>query len=649
MEGLRVNYKVKLYDIEENGRCRADLDMEDPNIFISGFRMVPGTHLKGAITHMPKGMGTEWKYQGIISWPTVVGILTKEYLQDPRIKAIYEKLGKDSQDNPEESFRAAFHSVTEEEKYNIILTAPDFIKNALLVLKNGTYHVDLEQEAVEKLSHYDLDVRDIESMCSDAFDHEDFVSEARNSVRAEIDTCIGYCRSTMVDFSLPHSNYLWKNFTVREFEGGEISVAAPKSLNGTWKNKQYPWKRLCEMITAEYRRSRTEMKAAKLPEPEVPEPETLKLQTSQLSGSSDSSGKKEQYARMHNRLGRIRNAEHSAYAFVPHSILKLISMEDPGTNKIQKIILGLNDPKSGIGLFEIELVDWISRLEYSSNTMIMDLVMSGYILKGAREAITAKKMADVVNRLYKYDLIVVSRFTCVDDEGEALNEGKQSMYRIQTLGITGYNMLKALGRHPARRNPFGVLADGNTVKRHLSANQWLIYWLSHYSRDDIEDYSINTVINMRGEYWIGARIYAEVSLGTISLVAEPVRRCEDFEKDDFINELREKLLRYIDIFGNPDLLYNDRREQVVFSTRPVLNYICEDDEHMYEIARSVSNLVKEHPEQEVWFTTDIRIFNYDGAGKRFCVLNHDSQLQQIRLEEKTGLQEKQMEDLETGS
>ena len=57
--------KVDIYEIQENGRCKADLNILDLNLFIGGFRVVPGINGRGVIVHMPKGMGTDWKYKEI--------------------------------------------------------------------------------------------------------------------------------------------------------------------------------------------------------------------------------------------------------------------------------------------------------------------------------------------------------------------------------------------------------------------------------------------------------------------------------------------------------------------------------------------------------------------------------------------------------
>lgn len=58
----------------------------------------------------------------------------------------------------------------------------------------------------------------------------------------------------LVDFVLPGSTYEWKNFYIREVEGGQVIVSTPNSLHGRWSNPCYPWNVLCKMLKEEYQR-----------------------------------------------------------------------------------------------------------------------------------------------------------------------------------------------------------------------------------------------------------------------------------------------------------------------------------------------------------------------------------------------------------
>ena len=93
-----MEHLVNIYDIQENGRCKADLQIPELNLVINGFRVVPGTTGKGVIVHMPKGMGTDWKYSEI-AWPDVREMISSVYLENPQIREIYIKLFE-TEENP---------------------------------------------------------------------------------------------------------------------------------------------------------------------------------------------------------------------------------------------------------------------------------------------------------------------------------------------------------------------------------------------------------------------------------------------------------------------------------------------------------------------------------------------------------------------
>lgn len=757
-----MEYSINLYDIQDNGRCKADINVTELNLFIGGFRVVPGTNGKGVIVHMPKGMGTDWKYKEI-EWSYVRSIITKEYLSKPEIQEIlkqqalqkkimpqnlhseeenkesqnvhvnlyqfnqragecqagiilpkskiwlegftvksdvgggvsvympkefgttwcYEEIswkdvqkaiaetyrkengyinsGEKSEPKDPNEFYVQFHSAEKEYKYELsvqINETTDSIQG--FVLDTGDdLKLLMEESDCEKLKEEGVDAEQLKNLCEKAFVNNEPVNDENNRICVRVGECIGRTIQMRADFSLPNSVYVWRNFYMKENEDGTITVRLPVNLKKKWVNPRYPWNILCEMLKKEFRdytenQSENERKEkAEKPEEQL-EPEeaeeqkiwenTEETQREEIQEVKEQiSEKKLKEMEMKNQVGRIRNAANTAFLFVPHSILKLVERTSP-KNLTRQIVYALNSPQGGIGSFEIEILDWISKLKYASKTMILDLVLSGYISLGNREKINANKMIDVMNRLYRYDLIEMSILVAVDDDGNQPDAGKGTKYRVCTLGGTGYNLLKEMGRHPERRNPFGVLADGNTVKRQLTANQWLVYWLTHYEKQDILDYATSTVIYLIGPKWNGARIYASINLETVSVIGEPIRRCEDFEKESSALEIQKKLLRLIEMLDAQDQLYTVMREQVVFPSRPVISYICEDEKHMQEVAGYVQEILEEHPQQEVWFTTDLRMFNYNSCGERFLKFKGGS-LEVMDLESAIGVKEMTMEEM----
>lgn len=756
-----MNYHINIYEIQENGRCKVDLDFTDLNLFISGFVVVPGPDGNGVIVHMPKGMGTDWQYKEI-EWAYVRDIISDEYLKNSQICEILNLLfAKKIDENttsllstkvqnqtksqihveladlfvnlynfdaksgdcmagiilPKSKIRIEGFKVKNDKTGGISVYMPQFLgttwKYDEISWKNVrqriTQQYQKEREYVDSMqttlqskrefvtefrscsieykheisihvinSNHDIlgflfiidekirldipfsereillemgiEMKELVELGKKAFNDPFPTCDRRNLISIIVSDCIGKTVSAYVDFSLPNSRHFWKNFFIKQAEDGVIIISLPSGLNNKWVNSRYPWNALCDMLKSRFRtflEDNFEEKIITVGEKKDFDGKSEQVSLADIENETirkkeETSEKKKTFFSLRNQMQRVRNAENTAFAFVSHSVLKLVDVSIDYKGLTQRIVKAINSPNGGIGPFEIEILEWVSTFKYVQKTMILDLVLSGYISLGERNGITADKMTDIMNRLYRYNLIESSNFVKVDDEGNPLVDGVSSIYRVHTLGATGYNLLKEMGRHPERRNPFGVLTDGNTVKKYLSANQWLVYWLTHYAKEDILDYSVNTHINLIGLKWNGARIYAGINLGTTSIIAEPVRRCEDFEEESDVVAIQEKMLRVIELFDNEDQLYTATREQIVYPVRPIISFVCEDDEHMKKVAECVKSIVEQYKRQEVWFTTDVRMFNYDCKGKRFFELE-DGKMVAINLEEKIGLEEMSME------
>ena len=745
-----MNCQVVLYDIKENGICKADISIKDINLFIRGFRVVPGQYGRGIIVHMPKGMGTDWKYDGI-EWKSVREKIIKQYLEEPVTRSIYNSLGKtqdtstnnkdsaaseifvnlynfdsktgscqagiilpvnktriegfsvnntktglsiimpkslDSQwthneiswktvqkeirdkylkeqsyiknnifekDNKSNEFNVWFHDLKIEYNYDlyIIQNKENIRLKTILIDKGSEISIINSAELSEMIDRNNYDYARIEKLCEKAFFDNTVLVDEKYDLTIDLGECIGQITSAKVDFFLPNSSHYWKNFYLRELADGSIQFRTPMSLKDRWHNDDYPWNVLSEMVRKAYFHYKDEINGNLIQKNKGTANNTKDNIEGIIKPNNEIVDKPEEKEKSAdgkqikklNKMGRVKNADSAPFVFRPHSILKIVPNKTANNNKnrVGQLSYAINNPNGGIGPFEIEILVWISRFKYAVKSMILDLALSGCIVTGANRKINADKMTDIMDRLYKYDLIETSRFISVDDNGDPLEEGKQAKYRVHTLGATGYNLLKEIGRQPERRSPFSILADGNTVKKQLAANQWLVYWLTHYSSNDILDYSINQKIDMIGPEWNGAKIYAIIYLETCTIIAEPIRRCEDFELSRHTEEINEKLLRLTELLDNIDKLYNSYRQQIVFPSRPIICLICEDDEHMNEIARNTEDLVKNNKQQDFWFTTDSRMYNYDYCGNRMNRLNN-SKIESIDLCSVIGIDEMSMEE-----
>lgn len=349
-----------------------------------------------------------------------------------------------------------------------------------------------------------------------------------------------------------------------------------------------------------------------------------------------------------NKLGRVQNANESPFRFVPQTVLRLESALESEKNEkgkkntyrrqevdlVEALTKGPNG--GGIGPFEIMIVSWVERLRYVTSSMLLDLIHGGYISKGWREKITKDKMRTAINRLARYNLVEMTRFVSVDENGVPLSSSK-SAGRVYTLGSLGSTMLREMGKATSHYHAFDIYQDGNAVKRYLAANQWLIYWLINFPEQVGENYRTNGVVYQYGSDLQGARFYATVTCNECTMIAEPVRRVEEFEDKANKGWQRGKLNRLLELFNNTDKLYSGQ-EEIMFPDRPVIVYVCEDDDHIREVWKMISDIAAANPQQEIWLTSDQRIFNYNMIGQRFVKMENDT-FKAIDLEERVGVEE----------
>lgn len=347
-----------------------------------------------------------------------------------------------------------------------------------------------------------------------------------------------------------------------------------------------------------------------------------------------------------NKYGRIMNAEGAPFAFIPHTELRPIGAMTDNKKTLRPLLEALRN--NNIGAFEIDTLSLIEKFRYLTKSMIIDLFAGGYISHGWRNNITLNKLSLIFNRLAKYKLVNVSKFMCVDDSDKN-NITSEAMYQIYTLGENGNKLLDELSR-AHHYNPFDVYQNGNFVKSILASNQLLTYWLSAYPNEINNNYETARKVNVLGAEKNGARIYSLVTIGNKSMIGEPVRRTYDFEVSVHRAEIQDKLLRLINIANFEGDLYavvGFKLEEFKFPYKPIICYICEDDEHMQEVWNTVKSISMQHPYQELWFTTDSRLFNYSNENNRFIKFSSDDTFEIINLHEQLGVgKEREYESLD---
>lgn len=307
---------------------------------------------------------------------------------------------------------------------------------------------------------------------------------------------------------------------------------------------------------------------------------------------------------------RRAKVKESPFRYVPRTVLRLESVVKPDKvvqrRRMDDLVRALNQgERGGIGPFEIDVLDWVNKLRYVTTEMIMDLYEGGYLLSGWR-SVKKDKLPDIFNRLEKYQLVNLSRFTSVDENG-CVNSSEYSSGRIVSLDRQGSNVLNELGIR-ASFNPFDIYQNGNTVKGYLATNQWLVYWLKNHPEEVKNNYATARVLFLLTTERNGARIYATVTCSGKTMLAEPLRRCDEFMKDQNQKEVFNKLERLVNILDNPNDIYCEM-EAVHFEGRPIITYVCEDEAHIGEAWEMLREETKKYPQQEIWLTSDLRIYN----------------------------------------
>lgn len=396
--------------------------------------------------------------------------------------------------------------------------------------------------------------------------------------------------SCLVDLALPGKQRITKSFMLKALGSRPPRITTPARV-GIWNDSRYPWHRLVQQITAAFRA----WQAGEVPTP-PPAPVPMERKPA--------------------IVGRTSNAANNPYRFYPGTALRLV----PGDRKLPMAALVqalTKGRQGGIGPLEISCLCWIEQLRYVTTSMLLDLATSGHLSIGWRQRVDGKTMSASCKLMNSFDLVSLTQFVQVNDDGTPAESRAHANYHILTLGQTGSVMLHELGKANKNKfNEFDIYQDGNTAKRFLSANQWLIYWLSHFADAVGDNYAPGRIVYQRSEAFNGARFYATVTCGGCTMVAEPVRRGESFEQEADAMWLRNKFERLISLFEHRDELYCGP-DELSFPHRPVLVYICEDDEHILELQEILSEGLAAHPEQTVWYTTDLRIYNADNRGARF--------------------------------
>lgn len=613
------NISVSFYRIDAQGNCCADIVLPLSGIKASGFKINPKPDGE-IVINKPLWMHDQWSYTEV-QWSEVCRVITQEYLSNVSVKEYLPESDTASDKTP----LCTFYSSDIKTEASVVVTdvsSGGQIHGIRIMHTNSNDKIQFSMppKINECCDNIGIEQNYLIEIITNEYGRQILCKTCKSvSDTYNIEFHYIYKSTTcMADIELPNSKKTIKGFEITKPQGKAKPIISTPKWMGRWNDDNISWNNLCSLIINEYgtyvktQKRHTDSRHAQIDIEDLDEYNTKQVKEK-------------------DEFGRIMNAENSSLVFFPRTVLR--SIDFPNVNSsVSDLVYALN--KGAFGPFEINILEWIAKLRYVSITMLLDLIKAGYVSIGRRSEITQKKLAKIISLMANYDLITLTRFMTVNDDG-SLNSGNYSSMRIITLGRNGSILLRELGKNTTRYNAFDIVQDGNTVKRFLCANQWLIYWLQTYKDEIGEEYKTSYVAYRKGPEFTGARIYATVTINGCPMVAEPVRRVEKFEIESNEKWLREKIGRFSDMFNNLDQLYHGK-DEIHFPKKPILVLVCEDDDHIYEIWESIKSVLPDIKDQQIWFSSDLRIFNYNKKGERFLYFDNDV-LHTVDLKEILGI------------
>ena len=580
---------VYLYDFAADGSCSADIFLPATGNMVRGIKVMEGTG-GGTQVYMPEWMNNRWSCPDL-SWADARKAVAAEYKADRQ--------------KPQGI--CTFRNVVNGKEIPLEFDLPSGVtvhEISLLLSEDNRFFLNLHKSSLEDTGYTkEILLEELAKAYRNQILHE---TEEISTLTVRFQKEIRYQRC-LADLKLPEKKNVIKGFRIWAYEDGTLNISSPSWME-RWSDRHYTWYQITEIIKAEYRRFAVP-EQNEIPQKPETEPEQPAIPKKEERTEKTDPEKTE--------LGRIKNARNNSLAFYPHTVLRLVENRKEMKQQASQLAYALSiGSQGGLGPFEITVLTWVNRLKYDTSTLLVDLMEAGYLDYGWREKVSQQKLPGILDRMKRYDLINLTRFVTVNDDGEPVIDNSHSLMRIISMGKNGASLLHELLRDVHRYNPFDILQDGNTVRRYLSVNQWLVYMLCTYKEEIGEKYVTTCVVQQKGAVYTAARVYGMVTLKQRTLVAESVRRTEAFEAESYRQFVIQKLERLSVMFENPDQLYCGR-DPFSLPHHPAIVIICEDDDHMREIAGLTIPLAKKHQSQEFLYTTDLRIFNYEYQENRF--------------------------------
>lgn len=318
-------------------------------------------------------------------------------------------------------------------------------------------------------------------------------------------------------------------------------------------------------------------------------------------------------------------AKNNPFVFVPNT--KLIQEQNIPNSTLPKITINeaMKRFQSMASLghldsMDLEIVYWVSKLQYSKSTFLYDLIVGGVIEVPAGKNIDKDKLNTRLMRLYKVNLIGFYKLCSVDEDGSIVSMASHRILMITTYGRT---QLRMIGRQ-SDFDFFMALDNIEKILNKLSINQWFAKFITIF-KDAF--YYLNVVVTAKIVEANAARIPLIVVRDGIPIFATACKRGILFNQDICSGEFAFWMKRVSNLMDNYNELYIGEH-QVRFREKPKLIFICEDSEHCVEIYEEVLEAISKIGTSSVldslWFAEDVNVYNdflhahysFDYSGKQ---------------------------------
>lgn len=304
-------------------------------------------------------------------------------------------------------------------------------------------------------------------------------------------------------------------------------------------------------------------------------------------------------------------AKKNPFTLVPNT--KMLAEHNLPDTKIPKVATGDSMRRfiaqSRRGLLDstdLEIVYWISNMQYAKSSILNDLIASGLIPTPAGRQINQNKLNTRLMRLYKDGLIDFYRLCSVDEKGKITGK---SIHRLLMITPQGRTHLRAIGRR-SDFDYFMSLDNIETILNKLSINQWFSKFVLYFRNSS--NYYLNMVATAKIAEANAARIRLIIDHRGIPVFITSVRRGMLHETDVRSGDFAFWIQRVSNLLKNYQELYIENK-RVSFVKQPIVIFICEDADHCKEMFQQLCDIVAAINDKTIldraWFAEDIDIYN----------------------------------------